>query len=191
MGGKWWRFRSGLKTGRGLARVMTRRKRFILVLFLIVACVGCDQVTKEIARSHLPKTKTLSYAGDMLRLDYTENRGGVLSFECCLPEMFRGSILTAAVSVFLGLLFLCLLFASGLWPLSVVALSLIFSGSLSNLLDRIALGGDVVDFLSVGWGGLRTAIFNVADAAIAIGSILLVISVVWNLGVSALSRPTR
>jgi signal peptidase II len=170
---------------------MTRRKRILLVLLLVVVCVGCDQVTKEIARSHLPKTKTLSYAGDMLRLDYTENRGGVLSFEYCLPEMFRGSNLTAAVSVSLGLLFLCLLFTSGLWPLSVIGLSLICGGSLSNLLDRIALDGDVVDFLSLGWGGLRTAIFNVADAAITIGASLLIISVVWNLGVSALIRPTR
>jgi len=170
---------------------MRRRRRIILVLLLIVACVGCDQITKKIAKSHLPKTKTLSYASDTLRLDYTENTGGVLSFEYCLPEMFRGSILTIAVSVFLWLLFLCLSFASGLRPLSVIALSLICGGSLSNLLDRIALGGYVVDFLSVGWGGLRTAIFNVADAAITIGAMLLVISVLWNLSLSVLTKHIR
>jgi len=170
---------------------MTRRKRVLLVLFLMVACIGCDQVTKELARLHLPKTETLSFAGDALRLDYTENAGGVLSFEYCLPEMLRGSILTVAVSVFLGLLVLCLLFTSGLWPLSVTGLSLICGGSLSNLFDRIAFGGDVVDFVSLGWDGLRTAIFNVADAAITIGAILLLISVVWNLSLSALAKTIR
>jgi signal peptidase II len=167
---------------------MSRRKKLILVMSLVVLCVVCDQVTKEIVKSYLPRTKTLSFAGDMLRLDYTENRGGVLSFECCLPEIFHGPILTVAVSVFLAVVLLCLLFVTRLWPLSLVALSLIFGGSFSNLLDRIALSGDVVDFLSVGWGGLRTAIFNMADVAIALGSILLIISVPWNLAVSAFAR---
>jgi signal peptidase II len=160
---------------------MTRWKRTILVLLTIFLCVISDQITKEIARSHLPKTKTLSFAGDTLRLDYVENRGAILSFECCLPEEWRGPVLTAAVAAFTGSLVLCLLFASVLRPLMVVALSMICGGSLSNLLDRIALGGDVVDFLSLGWGGFRTAIFNVADAAITVGTLLFVFGLVWNL----------
>ena len=153
----------------------------MLVLLTISLCVGSDQFTKELARSHLPKTKTLSFAGDALRLDYAENRGGILSFEDCLPEEWRGSVLTAAVAAFTGSLVLCLLFAPVLRPLMVVALSMICGGILSNLLDRIALGGDVVDFLSLGWGGFRTAIFNVADAAISVGTMLLVVGLVRNL----------
>ncbi len=164
---------------------MSTRKRIVLVLFVIFACIGADQITKELAQSHLPRTKVVSFAGDTLRFDYTENHGAVLSFECCLPEGWRGSTLTVAVATFLGLLLLLLLFTPFLRPPSVIALSLFCGGSLSNLLDRIAFGGNVVDFLSLGWGGFRTAIFNLADAAITIGAVLFVISIVWHLRPSA------
>lgn len=152
----------------------------VLVLLTVILCVGCDQVAKELARSHLPKTKALSFAGDMVRLDYTENRGAVLSFEYCLPEPWRGPVLTVGVATFLGLLMGYLLCASALRPLPITALSLICGGALSNLLDRVAFGGLVIDFLSLGWGGFRTAIFNVADAAIVSGTLLLGLSIIWN-----------
>lgn len=44
-----------------------------------------------------------------------------------------------------------------------------------NLIDRIAHGGCVTDFLNVGVGGLRTGIFNIADAAIVAGAFLMVL----------------
>ena len=160
----------------------------VLVLLTVLLCVGCDQAAKEIARSHLPKAKALSFAGDMIRLDYTENRGAVLSFEYCLPREWRGPALTVAVATFLALLMGYLLFASALRPLPVAALSLICGGALSNLLDRVAFGGSVVDFLSLGWGGFRTAIFNVADVAIVAGTVLLGFSLIWHLRSSASRR---
>jgi len=172
-----------------MARIMTTRKRIILVLFIIFSCIGCDQITKQIAQSHLPRMKVLAFAGDALRLDYTENRGAGLSFEYCLPEGWRGSTLTVAVTVFLGLLIFFLLFASFLRPPSLIALSLLCGGGLSNLLDRIAFGGYVVDFLSIGWGGFRSAIFNVADAAITMGAALFFISILWSLCSSPPHRP--
>jgi signal peptidase II len=173
-----------------MARVMTTRKRIILVFFIIFSCIGCDQITKEIAQSQLPRMKVLSFAGDTLRLDYTENKGAVLSFEYCLPEGWRGSTLTVAVAVFLGLLIFLLVFTSFLRLPSVIALSLLCGGSLSNLLDRIAFGGNVVDFLSLGWGGVRSAIFNVADAAITMGAALFFISILWSLCSSPSHRPS-
>ena len=60
---------------------MTNKKRIFLVLFSLILCIGADQVTKEIARSLLPRTKPLSVAGGVLKLDYTENKGAVFSFE--------------------------------------------------------------------------------------------------------------
>jgi signal peptidase II len=45
-------------------------------------------------------------------------------------------------------------------------------GGLSNLLDRILHHGGVTDFVILGSGGLRTGIFNLADVAIFLGSVL-------------------
>jgi signal peptidase II len=155
---------------------------------MTVCCVGCDQITKEMASTHLPKTRVLSLAGGAVKFDYTQNKGAVLSFEYCLPEKWRGPTLTALVSTSLGLLILYVLLARRLRPVSVTALALLCGGSLSNLLDRVAPEGVVVDFLSLGWGGFRTAIFNIADAAISMGAMLLVLNILLHLGRSMIRK---
>src|SRR5687768_18363795 len=55
-----------------------------------------------------------------------------------------------------------------------IALSLILGGALGNLWDRIILG-HVVDFLDFHVGGYHWPAFNVADSAISVGAVLLVI----------------
>ena len=165
---------------------MTKRKRILLILLTLLSCIGCDQITKAIAESHLPRARVLSFAGDTLRLDYAENKGAILTFEHSLPKRWRGAAFSAAVALVSGSLILCLLLIPALRPLSVLGLSLTSGGISSNLFDRIAFGY-VVDFLNVGWGGFRSGIFNVADAAIIIGLWLFVLSVAWSLR----PRPSR
>jgi len=169
---------------------MKTGKRALLVLFTLLLCVACDQVTKELAKSRLPKNKVLSLAAGVVRLDLTENRGAVLSFEHCLPRPWRGPVLSVTVALFLGLVMGYLLFSAAPRPLPVTALSLICGGTLSNLLDRVVFGGSVIDFLSLGWGGFRTAIFNLADVAIVTGTVLLGLSLVRTL-ISVVSRGIR
>jgi signal peptidase II len=48
----------------------------------------------------------------------------------------------------------------------------------SNWLDRLA-SGRVVDFINIGFGPLRTGIFNVADVAIMFGSGLVILTEMW------------
>ncbi len=60
---------------------MQMRKRIFLVLFTLLAIIAADQVTKELARSHLPRTRLLSVAGGVLKFDYYENKGAVFTFE--------------------------------------------------------------------------------------------------------------
>jgi len=57
-------------------------------------------------------------------------------------------------------------------PLAGVAL--MWGGGASNLIDR-ASRGHVVDFLNLGVGSLRTGIFNVADVAVLLGAVLIVV----------------
>src|SRR5207249_3881798 len=80
---------------------MTTLKRVLLILLTVVWCVGCDQATKSIAKSHLPKSQMLSFVGDTVRLQYTENKGAFLSLGASLSENWRGMIFTGGVATFL------------------------------------------------------------------------------------------
>jgi signal peptidase II len=149
-------------------------KHIIVVFLVLFSCVGCDQTTKAAARRYLPRNEILSFAGDTLRLQYAENKGAFLSMGSALPEKTRGFLFTAGVGTFI-VAALCYLLVSPLPRVTAVALSLICGGGCGNLIDRIAHGGYVIDFLNVGVGGLRTGIFNIADMAIMAGALLMVL----------------
>ena len=75
------------------------------------------------------------------------------------------------------------LFVQPMFLDTVVAWSLVLSGGLGNLVDRIINDGRVIDFMNIGIGSLRTGIFNVADVYITVGVVVLVFQ--------ALQRPRR
>jgi signal peptidase II len=56
----------------------------------------------------------------------------------------------------------------------LTALSLILAGAVGNLIDRVS-AGFVIDFIDLHLQGWHWAVFNVADALISIGVILLII----------------
>ena len=147
-----------------------------MTVFLItLTCVGCDQATKFAAKQNLQHGPVYSYAGDTLRLQYAENTGAFLSLGASLPEPLRQLIFTLLVGIFILGLIAYLLMSRAPTPFAVSCLSLVAGGGVSNLIDRIAYDGRVVDFLNVGIGPLRTGIFNVADMAIAFGAVFLAI----------------
>jgi signal peptidase II len=154
---------------------MARFIQIVVVAITLLSCVGCDQATKAVAKEYLPRNDVLSFAGDTFRLQYAENKGAFLSIGSSLPEKVRGFLFTAGIGAIMFGILGYLLFVPALPHATTVALSLIAGGGLSNLIDRIAYGGYVVDFLNIGLGGLRTGIFNVADVAIMVGAISLIL----------------
>jgi signal peptidase II len=154
---------------------MNQSSHTILVVAIVSACVAVDQMTKWLAKKYLAPDGFISFAGDTFRLQYAENTGAFLSFGSSLPEPWRHIVLTVFVGIFLLALLAYLLFNPSLSREYVACLGLVCGGGLSNLIDRIAYGGRVIDFLNAGVGPLRTGIFNIADMAITGGAILLLI----------------
>jgi signal peptidase II len=74
-----------------------------------------------------------------------------------------------------------------LWEL--VALLLIFSGGIGNLIDRIVYDRHVTDFLNVGIASLRTGIFNVADMYVTTGAIIMLLNAIKKRGPSTNETP--
>jgi signal peptidase II len=142
--------------------------RLVVLLSLIVCSVGCDQATKAIANAAIGSGPALSYFGDTVRLTYAENPGGFLSLGANLPPVLRGVLFGIIPAVVVVGLMVPLVRSHSLSRAEGIALALIVSGALGNLIDRLALGA-VRDFLNVGIGPVRTGIFNVADVAVTTG----------------------
>lgn len=152
---------------------MTKLPRILLVFLITLSCIVGDQVSKFVVKQYLQPGNFYSYAGDTFRLQYAENSGAFLGLGATLPNPWRHLIFTVLVGIFLLALLVYLLRSSALTSFATVCLSLVCAGGLSNLIDRVAYEGRVIDFLNVGIGPLRTGIFNVADMAITFGALFM------------------
>jgi len=141
-----------------------------------LACTGCDQAAKAIARDALASSPPLTLLGGAVRLEYTENPGAFLSLGANLPPAARFLVGVVFVAVSLAALLVFALRAAGLSPRQRTGLALILGGGLGNLIDRLINHGQVIDFVSLGIGRLHTGIFNLADVAITAGVLMVFLS---------------
>lgn len=155
---------------------MSRKNRLVLAGILILATLACDRYTKVLAVEKLRFSFPVSLFGGLVRLEYAENTGGFLSLGASLPPVAHFTIFILAVAIFLTVVGMILVRSARLGVLEVVGLSLVGAGGLGNLWDRLFHDGTVVDFLLIGYRGIQTGIFNVADIAITTGVILLAIA---------------
>ncbi len=152
---------------------MTMNRRAALPL-LVVAVVALDQWTKQLARAVLPHAPR-EYAGGLLSLLYVENEGAFLSFGATLSHGMRTVIFTGAVGIAV-VIALYVLATGRVKGADAIAVALIASGGIGNLIDRLMRDGRVTDFIYLAAGPVHTGVFNVADMAITGGVIWLLLS---------------
>ncbi len=152
------------------ARARRNTTSALLAVGIVVAVVTLDQLTKVWAVAGLSDGPA-SIVGTTVELQLSRNPGGAFSlFQWATPLLALLALVVAVV--------LARAIARTDDRLMLVSLSLVLGGALGNLCDRVFrspgfLRGEVVDFVSVG----RFPTFNVADSAITIGAILLVVCV--------------
>jgi signal peptidase II len=147
---------------------MRNRLPLLAVILLILVA---DQWTKAVARAHLSGAPR-HYANGLLTLILTENEGAFLSLGSTLPPAVRTAIFTVVVALAV-LVAVVLLVRGSVRGTEALAVALVAGGGIGNLVDRIARGGRVTDFLYLAAGPLHTGVFNVADMAITGGVIWL------------------
>jgi signal peptidase II len=148
-----------------------RQRAELVVLGLIAALiVVADQVTKAAVVAALGVGERAEILGDLVVIWHVRNTGAAFSL-----FQFEGSLLLFYLVhvVALGMVawFHRSFHGRSLWLHAVLALLL--GGSIGNLIDRIRQGY-VTDFISVGFGDVRFPTWNVADAGITTGIVLLV-----------------
>jgi signal peptidase II len=148
----------------------------LTILFVLVACVGCDQAAKSVVEARLASQPPLSFFGGLLRLQYAENPGAFLSLGAGLPAPTRAALLVIAVGFLLVAALVYLVRARNLNLGQWLGLALLAGGGLGNLVDRILHSGRVVDFAILSLGPLHTGVFNLADLAIVGGLAVFALS---------------
>ena len=140
-------------------------------LAIALAVVLLDQFTKALIVGHfqLGESRTVTSFFNVVRV---HNAGAAFNFLAGASGWQRWFFvaLGAAAAAFI----VWLLKRHGGQRLFGWALALILGGAVGNVIDRL-LHGHVVDFIQVHYGGAYFPSFNVADSAISIGAVLLIL----------------
>ncbi|GCF10809.1 signal peptidase II [Dictyobacter arantiisoli] len=153
----------------------------VLALCLAIIAIACDQWTKsQIVHTMTVGSETpFPIFGQYLVLNYIRNSGAAFS----MLSGGTGSIVLA-VLISLAIIVICAIYAR-MWNTGSLVYKLTFGlilgGAFGNLIDRVVHSGYVVDFVSFRIPEINYyfAVFNVADACISVGVILLFLMVLF------------
>lgn len=142
-----------------------KNKTLILIIILAIIFVLLDQVSKIVVCN----MQELPNINDVFKFEITTNTGLAFGFNdgSNVKNIFIMCFVLAIVIRFM------IKQIELIDTKTAIALSMVLSGGVSNLIDRI-FRGTVLDFIKI----YKFPIFNIADALVVIGAILLVIFLV-------------
>lgn len=142
----------------------------ILVLILVL-----DRFTKWLVTQTLDLNHSVSILEPVLRLTYVRNPGAAFSLLAKFDSPWRLALfITVAFAAFVVLTVVAHRERARGWSL-IVPLALVSGGALGNLIDRIFLSGQVIDFIEFSYRAFHFPVFNVADSSVCIGVCWLMI----------------
>ncbi len=175
---------------------MKKYLKYIIIVSIVIPLIIIDMVTKILAVSFLTVGESIPILGEYLKLDLIFNEAAGLSFGENLPDF----VLPLLSFIFSGV-FVFLLIKFGDFkkrPVGTVALCLMLAGTFGNLIDRtfdfprVLYTGPipddldqhgVVDFINTNQifydFGLSFGIWNFADSLLVIGTIALMVHIIF------------
>jgi signal peptidase II len=140
-------------------------RRSAYILFIVLSVIALDQITKFLIIEYLPLFDSIEVFS-FFHIVNIRNTGAAFG-------MFK----SLGSSFFIGLSIIAIIFIINLLIRNIYdrfGLSLILGGAIGNLSDRI-LYGKVVDFMDFSIGSYHWPSFNVADSALTVGIILILL----------------
>ena len=146
----------------------------ILWSLIVAVIIALDQISKYWVVNNIGPTDSISVIPDLIDFVYVKNTGAAFSF---LADRTYGIIFLSCISIVfcIGVVW----FMIKMKPqnkLLTISLALMLAGAFGNVIDRIARGY-VVDFIEATF--VKFPVFNVADIAITIGAVLVIIFVLF------------
>lgn len=147
---------------------------YILAVIVGIVFLALDQITKYIVVQNMPLGASADFISGFIGFWHINNKGGAWGF----LEGYTWILLSVTIIVMI-ICFALLLKHGAKNKLLFWAITLVLSGGIGNMIDRIFNGGEVVDFIHLEF--MEFPVFNIADCAIVIGAGLLVLYFVMDM----------
>ena len=156
-------------------------KSKLLPLILTVVVIVLDQITKVLVCRFIPvNTIGAQFLGDFLRIIHVRNPGVAFSFGARWSDAVRRLSFSVIPIIVLGIVLGVYFRNNDFTKLQRWAICGVVGGGFGNIIDRVFRVDGVVDFIDVKFYGLfgleRWPTFNVADSAVVVCGIMLVVS---------------
>jgi signal peptidase II len=178
-------------------KFLTLKGKNLILALTVPLVVAADQITKLFAAANLkplifeadPASRYLTVIDGFWRFKYAENTGAAWGLFRSTDASFRVPFFIIVSLLAIGFILWFFRRIESRQRLLPLAVSLVLGGALGNLIDRIYMG-KVIDFIewyvkfdkplnlglfTISAGEKHWPTFNIADAAISVGVILLVI----------------
>jgi len=148
-----------------------------LEVITVGTVVVFDQLTKFLVKATIPLYTKIAIVPNFLDLTHVQNTGAAFGVLNAAEFPYKSAVMIGIATLALIAISLYSRQLGAHEKLSRYGLALIVGGAFGNLIDR-ALAGYVIDFVDVYWGEAHFWAFNVADAAITVGAILVLLEMI-------------
>lgn len=155
---------------------------YIMYSVIIIGGILIDQLTKFLVSEFMHIGQSIPIIKNFLHLTYTTNDGAAFGMMDGARWLF---IVISVIAIIAFAAYLYLGHAES--TLYAVAIAMVVSGGIGNMIDRVGLGfyvnpqggGEVIDFID--FCGIWNAIFNGADSFVCVGAGLLILALVLDI----------
>ena len=152
------------------------KKKYSILVVTFCILLAADQASKLLIAHYVPLHHSRVVIPGFFALVHVQNKGAAFGLLAHIPAASTIFVVISLIAVALILVYFRSVKPGEVW--TPFSLSLIVTGAVGNLIDRFRVGR-VVDFLDFHYHGWHWPAFNVADASITIGVILLALKILW------------
>lgn len=155
------------------SKIINKKILYFFDILILLLCIALDRVSKYFVIKRLKDHPAVSVIGGILEFRYAENSGAAFSL---LRDQTSFFILISIVILVTGIYFLIRSPGRSKYVFSHIMITMILGGAVGNVVDRL-LYSAVIDFIYI--NSFTFPIFNIADAFLSLGTLGLVLSLIF------------
>ncbi|MEK6560732.1 MAG: signal peptidase II, partial [Nitrospirota bacterium] len=152
--------------------------KYLLLTVVAGGVTILDQLSKLAVQRMLTLHNPVEIIPGFFNLTYIFNPGAAFGLFGNITETLRLTILIGVSVIAFAILFYMYIKIKDRDNLILIPIAMIIGGAVGNLIDRVRFQM-VVDFLDFYWGRFHWPAFNIADSAITVGTIILVVTILF------------